>query len=123
MERDELKGRQTPGEWYHVGGSDTRTAPFIRVVGEELPGSGMAMAKICRRGSFDEQAANAALIAEAGTVANETNMWPREMQERIKKLEGVLSGILERMDDEAYDEPHFEAVNAFVDEARALLTK
>ena len=54
----------TPGEWYHVGGTDKRKAPYIRVSGDSLPGT-MAVAMVCERGISTEQAANASLISAA----------------------------------------------------------
>ena len=42
-------------------------------------------------GENDE--ANAALIAEAGTVANETGLTPRQLAERIVELEAALLGL------------------------------
>ncbi len=42
-------------------------------------------------GEHDE--ANAALIAEAGTVANETGLTPRQLAERIVELEAALLGL------------------------------
>lgn len=44
----------------------------------------------------DESKAVAALIAEAHNVANESGMWPREMQERIKKLEEAMPKFQEQ---------------------------
>lgn len=40
-----------------------------------------------------EANANAQLIAEAGTVANETGKTPKMMQDHIKKLEGTLRRV------------------------------
>lgn len=54
----------TPGPWYHVGGTDNRKAPFIRAVGDAVPGT-MAIASVCNRGSYWESQANARLIAAA----------------------------------------------------------
>jgi hypothetical protein len=54
----------TPGPWYHVGGADKRAAPYIRAVGDELPGTA-AIAQIVARGSHSQHEANAQLIATA----------------------------------------------------------
>ena len=43
-------------------------------------------------GEHDE--ANATLIAEAGTVANETGLTPRQLAERVETLERILSIIV-----------------------------
>ena len=42
-------------------------------------------------GENDE--ANAALIAEAGTVASETGLTPRQLAERVRELESIISII------------------------------
>lgn len=54
----------TPGPWYHVGGTDQRKAPFIRKVGDSVPGT-MAIAQVHNRGSYSEYLANARLISAA----------------------------------------------------------
>lgn len=86
MERNELKGKQTPGTWEI--GYDNDTGPwddyFI-----EWATAGPARLDIDSKEPIKAQA-DAALIAEAGAVANETGMWPLDMVERIKELEGML---------------------------------
>ena len=42
-------------------------------------------------GEHDE--ANATLIAEAGTVASETGLTPRQLAERVRELESIISII------------------------------
>jgi hypothetical protein len=54
----------TTGRWYHVGGSDKRVAPYIRVEGDTLPGT-PAIASVHYRGCASETAANARLLAAA----------------------------------------------------------
>lgn len=102
MERNELKGKQTPGPIAVFNSTDifTNTDPtgkgdvqicdcdVQRVVFEtdkEIP------ARQCR--------ANAALYAEAHNVANETGMWPLDMLERIKELENQLRLVIASNDD------------------------
>ena len=80
MDRNELKGKQTPGEW-HV--TDDRHGTWVWQSDSEN----------CIAGAYSdvrETDANAMLIAEAGTVSNRTGMWPLDMVERIKELESAL---------------------------------
>lgn len=72
----------TPGPWFHVGGLDKRMAPFIRVVGD--PVGVAAVAQVCGRGPYSEQAANARLIAAAPELLaalQEVVMLAREIHE------------------------------------------
>lgn len=111
MEREELKGNQTPGEW-SVEAHDVYDKSFM-----------------CGPAQIDnddvdhkEAEANGALIAEAGTVANRTGMWPLDMEQRIKALEEFVSRV-------AYDPigpatASAESIlNTLVQEARAILNK
>lgn len=68
MERNELKGKQTKGVW-KVQEHDTYDKSFM--VGPVL----------IDNDDVDEveAEANGALVAEAGTVANRTGMWPEDM--------------------------------------------
>lgn len=45
-----------------------------------------------------QMAANARLIAEAGTVHHETGLTPRQLVERVKELEEALNGLLQEVD-------------------------
>lgn len=96
MDRNELKGKQTPGDWlidadftvYALnGGSPAQNRMWAHVQpGRNIEGSWI---------SHSERAATAALISEAGTVANRTGMWPEDMEARIKELEDALRMFLD----------------------------
>jgi hypothetical protein len=81
MSANELKGKQTKGKWFfsairnHCDEYDAFLEPQGIYVPESLTD------------------ADAALIAEAGTVANETGMWPREMADALKDAEAALSAL------------------------------
>lgn len=61
-------------------------------------------------GENDE--ANAALIAEAGTVANETGLTPRQLAERVVELEGLLRRIVTEDDNCELDQTTIETARA-----------
>lgn len=75
MTREELKGKQTPGKWV--------------VIGTEIVNEANTSTVCATFGGHGGQgrSANIALIAEAGTVANETGMWPQDMVKRVNELE------------------------------------
>lgn len=93
MEHNEHKGKQTPGKMTVFGdfGEVTIQQEVPIPDGTRWPHE-WAVADMCGHllGGDEERAANAALVCEAFNVANETQMWPREMQERIKMLEEAL---------------------------------
>lgn len=93
MERNELKGKQTPGSWFITDGPKYGAHGIQKVESA----NGRHGTVICQREVYpdgsDEYKANLSLIAEAGTVANESGLWPREMQERIKMLEEALQEV------------------------------
>ena len=61
-------------------------------------------------GEHDE--ANATLIAEAGTVANETGLTPRQLAERVVELEGLLRRIVTEDDNCELDQTTIETARA-----------
>lgn len=62
-----------------------------------------------------QMAANARLIAEAGTVFHETQCTPRQLAERVKELEEALRALV------AYDESdHEDGVQMMLDYAHML---
>lgn len=75
MTRKELKGKQTPGKWVAIGTEIVNEANTSTVCAT-FGGHG-----------GEGRSANIALIAEAGTVANETGMWPQDLVERVNELE------------------------------------
>lgn len=140
MEREQLKGKQTPGAWvYGTSESQRKQTPVglsaFFGIGLEIPGDTylgpmgtspihegvyMSLSGICRE-------ADAALIAEAGTVANETGMWPLDMVERIKELEGACKELLFWNEQPCHNEDDAAglvgSVYAAMDSARAILNK
>lgn len=83
MERNELKGKQTPGLYRAVVQmvlGDRKL--FADCTVAEPNGSEYDYGRV-------PTTANAALYAEAHNVANETGMWPLDMVERIKELEAA----------------------------------
>ena len=109
MEREQLKGKQTPGTCSELGG-------FVSVTdkaGDKWISAGMirhgkrGFAEVYNApfGGFqdgfyyatkEQNAANAALYAEAHNVANTTGMWPLDLVARIKELEEELNYIREQ---------------------------
>ena len=82
--------KQTPGPWTATVYDDGRTDHRVSVA---LPGFG---AVICRTLRFDQASAeDAKLIAEAGTVAHETGLWPRRLAEDrtalLKAIERLIN--------------------------------
>lgn len=125
MEREELKGKQSNGDWI------TRHADAYDSAVDVQDPRGMSVAYCSISAQFgvtrdvidmDAMRANATLIAEAGTVANRTGMWPLDMEQRIKALEEFVSRV-------AYDPigpatASAESIlNTLVQEARAILNK
>jgi hypothetical protein len=88
-----MSAKHTPGRWYHVGGDDKRLAPYIRAVGDELPGTS-AIAVMCHRGSFAESAANARLIAVAPELLVELKAALSDLEECAVELQaGPMSAM------------------------------
>lgn len=105
MERSELKGKQTPGKWY-LPTNHTYEEPGTTASGDgdwnTYVNAESATMYCPIRGSGPDVVtaeANATIAAEAGTVANETGMWPLDMVERIKELEEVLQDAVNAWDD------------------------
>lgn len=73
----------TPGPWSDEQDADGRSRGYIRCT-KKLGGTlGVAVARATSTGiSTSEAAANAQLIAEAGTVAHETGLSPRQLAEQ-----------------------------------------
>ena len=83
--------KPTPGPWIVSTYAD----------GFEVDGPGgicIAQAQqlkpIRKKEDHDQRKANARLIAEAGTVAHETGLTPRQLVDRVKELEELLNGVL-----------------------------
>lgn len=90
----ETKLKITEGEWKYEGG-DNYSVDIVL--------SNSSTISISTYGRYsdnvvmtrEEMEANAALIAEAGTVANETGLTPRELLERYREAIKVLSDMQE----------------------------
>ena len=110
MTREELKGKQTPGDWIVIASWDDYiiTADGL---GED--------AIIWQDGPHDTPTmteADATLAAEAGTVANRTGMWPEDLVARVKELEEALDTITQQTERAGWD-------GMSVHHARAILNK
>ena len=80
----------TPGPWEAIGGNIYRVAN----IGFDLP---VAMVGVPKKGGaaeVEELAANARLIAEAGTIATETGLTPRQLAEQRAELLEALRDLL-----------------------------
>lgn len=77
----QLKGKQTPGEW----AVDDDNEGTVRVLSDPV-----IVATLCEHmedgPALERKFADAHLFAEAGTVANETGLWPRELAEQRAEL-------------------------------------
>lgn len=84
--------KPTPGPWTVVGSKTKYVESRIRSGWvQEIASIGPTEAD---NGYGPQQEANARLIAEAGTVAHETGLTPRQLVERVKELEESLNGVL-----------------------------
>lgn len=135
MERNELKGKQTHGKWVYGTSKPQRDiaarghAPQY-TVGLDEPGNTENGPTGCSPIHKDVymsiggpcQEADAALIAEAGTVANETGLWPLDMVERIKELERLLNGFV--INEQHMDDPELRSIrDRLFAESSAILNK
>lgn len=78
------------------------------------------IAEACRtdrdvdNGDVAEAEANARLIAEAGTVAHETGLTPRQLAERCKELEAAAKALLMSEQVRDWDTPEAIAIRAAI---------
>ena len=79
---------------------------IVRVAGGEDVIAAVWGAKV------SEDRPNATLIAEAGTVANETGLTPRQLAERVVELEGLLRRIVTEDDNCELDQTTIEIARA-----------
>ena len=101
MTREELKGKQTPGEVCIEASGYTGSKILMRVGGALFNTANEA---------------NAALYAEAHNVANRTGMWPEDLEARVKELEEALDTITQQTERAGWD-------GMSVHHARAILNK
>lgn len=78
------KTKHTPGPWYYNGDEGSETGKF----GHNVNTARGVIADIAECGAATEH--NARLIAEAGTVAHETGLWPRRLAEDRTALTDAL---------------------------------
>lgn len=107
--------KPTPGPWFeHREG-------FSTVYVEARIGGGMVQ-EVAACGPTDagqyQQAANARLIAEAGTVHHETGLTPRQLVDRMKALESAMRDACEMIEAD-----HVDAAYQMLGEAIANLVK
>lgn len=94
MEREQLKGKQTPGVVIATGQDAFLEGRTFTSVDSRTEADADRLLCMVLGDHFDEQGkANAALYAEAHNVANDTGMWPLDMLNRIKELEAELEEI------------------------------
>lgn len=83
--------KPTPGPWTVVGSKTKYVESRIRSGWvQEIASIGPTEAD---NGYGPQQEANARLIAEAGTVAHETGLTPRQLVERVKEMEEALRNL------------------------------
>ncbi len=86
----------TAGPWKAIAsGIDAITVSTTLRSGRRVP----FRVACCKDGDIEQVQANARLIAEAGTVAHETGLTPRQLAERCKELEAALRDMLREFDD------------------------
>ncbi|WP_333906118.1 hypothetical protein [Delftia acidovorans] len=107
--------KPTPGPWFeHREG-------FSTVYVEARIGGGMVQ-EVAACGPTDagqyQQAANARLIAEAGTVHHETGLTPRQLVDRMKAVESAMRDAREMIEAD-----HVDAAYQMLGEAITNLVK
>lgn len=106
MNREELKGKQTPGVWKPFRSHEDFSGSCVFIEDQEdqeywdkkpfvAIKSDVHENVVSPHDCFEFKEADAALIAESGTVANRTGMWPEDMEKRIKELESILKMVVD----------------------------
>jgi hypothetical protein len=97
MEREELKGRQTPVEVVaHTGPLGRGLNDGTRMVYTSDTHSVVGGFKDPFLNDPIVATANAVLFAEAHNVANRTGMWPEDLVARIAQLESDIDALIEQ---------------------------
>lgn len=81
MDREQLKGKQTPGKWIVIASWNDYVITVDGLENDVI---------VWQDGAYDTPTmteADATLAAEAGNVANRTGMWPEDLVARVKELE------------------------------------
>lgn len=84
MDREQLKGKQTPGKWIVIASWNDYVITVDGLEDDVI---------VWQDGAYDTPTmteADATLAAEAGNVANRTGMWPEDLVARVKELEEAL---------------------------------
>lgn len=137
MEREQLKGRQTPGVVKENAGCiyapDAHDGDPVAIAGIPIHERKHAYMGTPRwQGGYyyatkEQTEANAALYREAHNVANRTGLWPLDMEQRIKELEGKLRDMVAAADligeEPGEASPAEDALLSARRGARALLNK
>ena len=89
----EMKTKHTKGEWIPQIGTLTTSIRDERNI---------AICEIKNLSLPNEFEANAKLIAEAGTVANETGFTPRQLADQNKKLRASLKRLMKHFEESAF---------------------
>lgn len=134
MTREELKGKQTPGDIIATGHgafANGRAASSIEL--DNIGGGREVVAYVMDEFDRGSGLANALLYAEAHNVANRTGMWPEDMEKRIRELEvfAIRAHALikqcksdaEDMDYEDRNTAWWDEVCQLDDNANAILNK
>src|SRR6185312_446312 len=96
--------KHTAGPWEYVPGTEHHGPYVVNMWGGDICDcytmSNLAAASVRNGGTSypinhqgEAAEANAQLIAEAGTVATETGLTPRQLAERCKELEGAAAPL------------------------------
>lgn len=112
----------TPGKWTVLDDKDTEGMDVYS--GDYYIGSTWSKGSHYPKQVHDASRANAAFIAEAGTVANETGLTPRELMEQRDKAVTLLRELRDAVSEEA-TKPGMKFVEALIakhNEANAFLT-
>jgi hypothetical protein len=96
-----IAAKITKGEWKAKRLRDNGGAPYATLYEAHID---LGVCMVWAPEGNEEQEANAELIAEAGTVANETGMTPRELVDKLR--EAVK--LVERSRDEALGATFFQ---------------
>lgn len=88
MDREQLKGKQTPGKWIVIASWNDYVITVDGLENDVI---------VWQDGAYDTPTmteADATLAAEAGNVANRTGMWPKDLLDRVKELEEGLQDMV-----------------------------
>ena len=89
MDREQLKGKQTPGKWIVIASWNDYVITVDGLENDVI---------VWQDGAYDTPTmteADATLAAEAGNVAIRTGMWPEDLVARVKELEEALRALMD----------------------------